>query len=379
MSHRAGHVVIVGGGVTGLAAALVLRHAPDPPAVTVCEAGHVGHGPQRHAPGLVLPELLDPWGRIARGLDAATCEALYRFAQRGPAWLRATLGEAAGPETEVWHVPTSEAEWEDLQATAALYAQWGTPHFVIHKRAPATDGPLDLEAAVLVQAGVLWVSRTALLGTLLTRVRAAGAEVCEATAVTALRDDADGVVAVHAGGEVRGDAAIVACEGAAGQVVPALAGAITPWRGQGARAKGPQLRRPVICNYGHETYVPHDLGSYGLEIEVACLNPAPGPEDCTLEAEPTDRFQSFLQSFCELRIGDPSGVHFTRPWAATTAFTPDGLPLVGPLPGRPHVAVAAGFHARGLSWGVAAGTALAAGLLGDEPGIPAALSPSRLI
>jgi glycine/D-amino acid oxidase-like deaminating enzyme len=190
---------------------------------------------------------------------------------------------------------------------------------------------------------------------------------------------ADAVQVETAAGPLTAAMVLVACEGASRDVLPALSGVVTPWRTQGMRAIGPQLRQPVICNYGHEIYLPHDLGTLGLEIEVAGLNPNPDEEDCTLDPATTDRFQAFLQSFCELRLGGRGGVSFSRPWAAPTAFTPDGLPLVGALPGRPEVLVAAGFHGRGLAWGVAAGVAIAERIRGGEDTVPERLAPRRLL
>ena len=372
-------VLVIGGGATGLAAAIALREGAAAPRVVVCEAGHVGYGPQRHAPGLVLPDLLDPWGRVARGMGDAACRALHDFAATGPAWLRARLGAEAGRDTEVRYLPTTDTEWEDLRRTAALFASWGVPHTLMDERPPAMDGPLDFDAAALVRRDVLWASRPLLAARLAGLARAAGVDLREGCPVGALRTDGDGVVADTQAGPVRAAVALVACEGAAGDLVPALAEAVRPWRGQGLRAHGLTLPTPVLCNYGHEMYLPHDLGGLGTELEVAGLNPSPGEADCTLEAVPTDRFQGFLQSFCELRLGARTGVRYSRPWAAPTAFTPDGLPLVGALPGRPEILVAAGFHGRGLAWGVAAGVALAARLRGGADTVPPALDPRRLV
>lgn len=375
----AADVLVIGGGATGLAAAIALREGAAPPRVVLCEAGHVGHGPQRRAPGLVLPDLLDPWGRVARGLPADACRALHDFAGRGPSWLRARLGAEAGRDTDVWWLPTTDTEWDDLQRTAALYAAWGVPHRLVDERPPAMDGPLDLDAAALVRRDVLWVARPLLASRLAALARATGVDLREGCPVHVLRSGGDGVTAETPRGAVRASVALIACEGAAGAVVPSLAVAVRPWRGQGLRAHGLTLPAPVLCNYGHEMYLPHDLGALGTEVEVAGLNPSPGEADCTLDPTPSDRFQGFLQSFCELRLGARTGVRYSRPWAAPTAFTPDGLPLVGTLPGRPEILVAAGFHGRGLAWGVAAGVALAERLRGGPDAVPPALDPRRLL
>jgi len=134
-------------------------------------------------------------------------------------------------------------------------------------------------------------------------------------------------------------------------------------------------------NFGHEQYLPHEIAPGRWEVEVAGLNPSPGPEDCTLVATPTPRFQGFLESFTALRLQAPPGTAYGDGWAAPTSFTPDRLPLIGALAGRPEIRVAAGFHGRGLTWGIAAGVALARELRGlplDVP-IPNELAPGRFL
>jgi D-amino-acid dehydrogenase len=352
------------------------------PSVVVCEAGAIGRGASRRAPGLVLPELLDPWGRVARSVAPERCEALFRFAASGAAWLTAFGGDAVGMTTPVWYVPGSRVEWDDLRATAELYTQWGLKHQMLDRRPPSEDGRLDLDAAALIVPEVLWVERGTCVQRMAATARAQGAEVCERRPVTALTTgDGEGVRLETPDGPIRAATVIVACGAEAARLVPALAGIVTPWRGEGMRARGVSLEHPVITNFGHEQYLPHELKPGRWEVEVAGLNPSPGPEDTTFDAKPTPKFQGFLESFTALRLNAPPGAGYDESWAALTSFTPDRLPVVGALPGRPEIRVSSGYHARGLSWGVAAGVALARQLRGLdlEPPIPDELSPGRFV
>lgn len=64
--------------------------------------------------------------------------------------------------------------------------------------------------------------------------------------------------------------------------------------------------------------------------------------------------------------------------AGIVAESCDGLPIVGPIPGRPRVVVCVGFGAAGLTWGFGAAAAVVDGLLGraGDP-VPPALSTAR--
>ena len=68
------------------------------------------------------------------------------------------------------------------------------------------------------------------------------------------------------------------------------------------------------------------------------------------------------------------------PWAAVVGESCDGLPLIGPLPGRPRQVALLGFGIAPTAWGPAAVEAVANGILGLSEGwVPAALRASRFL
>jgi sarcosine oxidase, subunit beta len=64
-------------------------------------------------------------------------------------------------------------------------------------------------------------------------------------------------------------------------------------------------------------------------------------------------------------------------WCGIEAFTPDGVPLIGPVPGLDGAWVAAGFCGHGFQLSPAVGRAVAAALLGGDAPELAPFSPSR--
>jgi len=173
----------------------------------------VGEQPNRRAPGLLLPELLDSWGRVARSVAPERCEALHRFAASGIRWMRDHCGSDCGIETQVWYVPGSQVEWNDLQATAELYSRWGVMHQVLDRRPPNEDGPLDLGAAALIVPSVMWIERHSLAERLAAAACGGGATLMEESPVTAITAGTDGRTRLRTPtGELSATTVIVACD-----------------------------------------------------------------------------------------------------------------------------------------------------------------------
>jgi sarcosine oxidase subunit beta len=65
-----------------------------------------------------------------------------------------------------------------------------------------------------------------------------------------------------------------------------------------------------------------------------------------------------------------SGCKVARSWAGLEAFTPDELPVIGPVPGVEGVLVAAGFSGHGFALSPVVGDVLARLALGRDALLP---------
>lgn len=74
------------------------------------------------------------------------------------------------------------------------------------------------------------------------------------------------------------------------------------------------------------------------------------------------RAQAYLPALAELEA--------LRSWTGFRAATPDGLPLIGPVPGDASVIVATGHEGLGITTALATGELVAAHLTGAAPAIP---------
>ena len=79
---------------------------------------------------------------------------------------------------------------------------------------------------------------------------------------------------------------------------------------------------------------------------------------------PTATVQGALETFLRDAFPRFADRPVVRRWGGTMAFTPDGLPAQGTVPGVPAALYAAGFNAHGMSLGFATGKRLAASLVG---------------
>ena len=97
-------------------------------------------------------------------------------------------------------------------------------------------------------------------------------------------------------------------------------------------------------------------------------------DELTSVSEPSSRIQDALDTFLRMELRVEAAV--THRWAGVMGFSPDGLPLVGQVPGTPGVYVCGGYTGHGMGFAVNAARTLVAQITGGGP-IPRWLDASR--
>lgn len=359
-------VVIVGGGVIGLSAAYHLRHAEPAARVTVVERERAGAaasgasaagvrvmGRDRAERALALASLAR-WPELDRELEAETG---YR---RGGG-LRAVLDEA------------------DLPAAAAAVAEQqadGVPVTLVGPAHARTLAPGLTEACV--GAIVCPIDGQAEAGLTVAAFAAAarrlGARLREGAAAFSVSVEAGRVagVVLEDGERLAADAVIVAAGAwTAGLLAPlgvelplrarALQMLLTESPAAGAHGPVPALA-PVIGCVGQ-------LLSLKQLASGAFLIGGGWPADVVDAARNLWRLRddSVEGNLAVARLVYPSlaRLPLDRAWAGIEAFTPDELPLLGPVAGIAGLLVAAGFSGHGFALAPAIGEVLARLALGQ--------------
>ncbi len=349
-------VAIVGGGITGCSCALALASAGL--SVRVHDRRGIAEGASGRNGGFALrggaaryDVARDSYGPgAAASLWRWTEDCLERMMELGDGALRRTgsLRLAADEEergqilseNEALHEDGFEAEWRD-----DLAPQLESFHGAIFHPGDASIQPAH------------FVRRLAGLAA------DAGAELREGERVDSLDDlDADHVV--------------IATDGSGRGLLPELDEAIWPARGQVVATEPlPELLydKPHYARGGFDYWQQLPDGRLVLG----------GFRDFSIMSELTDEevttpvIQEALDAFLRELVGyDPPVSHR---WAGIFGLTQDMLPLVGPVPGRDGIWVAAGYSGHGNVLGFGCGELVAAAILGGGAPELELFDPARLL
>jgi gamma-glutamylputrescine oxidase len=337
-------VAIVGAGVTGCAAAL--RLAESGLRVRVHDQRGVAEGASGRNGGFALrggasrydvaretygaEQASGMWHWTEAALD--TIEGLAGDALRRPGSLRLAADDEERDEIRLEYEALRddgiEAEWvDDLPGHLAGRFKGGIVH--------PGDGALQ---------PARWVRRLAALAA------EAGAEIRE-------RDRVDDVSALDA------DQVVVATDGYGHGLIPELSETIWPTRGQ-VIVSEPLDRmlydRPHYARQGFDYWqqLPDGRMLLGGFRDVSILDEL---TDVEILTEP---IQTSLESYLGVLIGEPPRV--SHRWAGIFGLTQDMLPLVGRVPGRENVWVAAGYSGHGNVLGFACGELVAQAIRGED-------------
>jgi gamma-glutamylputrescine oxidase len=350
--------IVVGGGVTGCSCALTLAQAGL--AVRLYEAREVAGGASGRNGGFALRGGAGPYDRARAELGPERARRLWELTERTLNRLESLAGDAFRRVGSL-RLAADPAERDALAAehdalrTDGLAVEWIEPDQLGEPLAGLFHGAILHPPDGALQPA-RWVRRLARLAA------EAGAEIIEHTPVEPADLDADAVV--------------VATDGSTGALLPELGEVVRPVRGQVVVTEPlPELRyaRPHYARAGYDYW--HQLPDRRLVLG--------GSRDAALEDEYTDVEQTTpvvqerIEALVERLAGSRPAI--THRWAGIWGDSPDGLPLVGPVPGRAGVWVAGGYAGHGNVLGFACGDLVARAVLGDPPAELALFEPGRLL
>jgi glycine/D-amino acid oxidase-like deaminating enzyme len=354
-------IVIVGGGLIGLSAALHLRRAEPGARVTVLERLRVGAAASGASAAGVRVMGRDPAER------ALALESLKRW----PDLHRELEGETGYRRGGGLRVALDEAEWNEAPGAVAEQRADGVPVELVdgvtaHRLAPGLSPhcrggvhcPIDgqAEAVATVRAFAEAARR---LGARLEEGAGARALVVEGGRVVAIvRDD---------GRREPCDVAIVAA-GAWSAALLAQVGVDLPLRGRPLQMlltdPGPVALAPVVGCFNRRLSLKQLANGTYL---IGGGWPARIVDEATNRWEVLDDSVRGSLDVARAVYAPLKGRTLARSWAGIEAFTPDDLPLLGPVPGIDGLLVAAGFSGHGFALVPVSGDILSRLALGLDP------------
>lgn len=374
-------VAVLGGGLLGCAAAYWLaRSGAD---VTLFEQGALASGATGRNGGFVVAGTAALYHEAIATLGHQAARSVWRLTLRNRTLLRDVLAEEqiACDYREPGHLTlaTSPAHQLALGQAAVAMAADGFGGELYDR--PQVAQLLGLALGEQVVGG-LFMPENALLHSvrlvqgLAGAARRHGARLCIHTPVQQIVPAGDGVLLHSAAGTTRADALIVATNAWLGHLVPALAPAIMPVRGQVlAYAPLPPQFRVGVGAALSATGEYWQQAPDGTIILGGCRAAATG-HDVGLLSGTSAEVQQALEAVLPTLFPDLQGLRVVRRWGGPMAFTPDHTPVADALPGLRQGWFVGGFSGHGMPFGMVLGKLLAEAATAGH--MPAELHPLRL-
>jgi glycine oxidase len=361
-------VVVVGGGVIGLATAWVL--ADEGRQVVLLDRGEPGRAASWAGAGILAPG--------AKRMPAEPMAALRSLSARVyPEWAERLKAET-GLDTGYRRCGGLEIAWDEagaraLEAKAQLWEQEGVAHGrLVDREIQAVEPAVSPHILMAYHLpGRAQVRNPRLLKALQMACQARGVDLRPSQAVLGLEVAGERAVGVRTvGGPIAADSVVLAAGAWSGSLLPDSGMCPTPpVKGQMVllRAGRPLLRG--IVEDGLRYLVPRDDG----RVLAGATEEDAGFDTRTTPGAVRDLIDLALR-ICPA-LGE---AEFERAWAGLRPGSLDHLPYVGPVPGVEGLFLAAGHRRIGLQ--TAPGTALVMAdlIAGRTPRVPIdALRPGR--
>lgn len=367
-------VVIVGGGLAGVACALFLAEGGARP-VLLEARDDVGRGGSGRHPGILFGGTGEPPFRLLDALGEVRGREVYDFGRQSVDLLaeRTPVARTGG----LW-VALDDREGAQMDANAAALERMGVTAVVLPEGAVEEMIGEAFGPALLVTEDAL-VDPAAAVADLAGAAEGLGARIFVRSRVTGVERVDAGVRVSVDGGSIVADVVVLAAEAASVDVHEFFHDKITPVREQ-ALITAPTTLPLCVGIRGQQGWFGARTDVGGRLVVRGARWSTPHFEVGETEAVPGGPVAERLEGLLRARFPSLSGVPIVDRWAWIDAASCDGLPIVGPMPGSPRFLCLAGFNGNEAGLGVRAARVVADGLLtGRAPGLPQGFGPERFV
>jgi gamma-glutamylputrescine oxidase len=377
-------VAVLGAGIAGCVAALTLARAGA--RVVVLDGRRPGEGATGRSAGFLIRGTADHPNHVAAALGEARTLELWQYTMASLNALMALVDDermSCGLQRAGGLVlALDDDEARDLEASAHLIGRVAPPGDVWTAAEVTQRTGFAGFTAGWFRPDDAMVDPARLCTGLAAAAERAGACLVPGVAVSHVEEAPRRPLHVHTGrGVLRADRALLAVNAALGRLAPALADVVTPVRAQmqvtAPDPRGVSLRWPVYAHHGYEYWRQEPTGEL-LFGGARWAEPGAerGVSDDTRVSEVVYAAQ---RAFVTRHLPAFAALTPSARWTGIMAYTPDGLPLVGALPGHDRQWVCAGWNGHGLALAPRSATLVCEAALGTRASgdIPAMFAPGR--
>ncbi len=350
-------VIVVGGGIVGAATAYWLGRRRPSMRVALVEARTLGAGASGRNAGFILQGTAADYLSDVERFGTRTARRLWHFTRENRDLLASELrGAAFGWESEGSLTVAGDAdEDERLRASVSHLRAAGAP--VVYLEPKKTNRRLHATGL----HGGLYVTSGGVVNPLqLVRYLAdeSGAELHTHYPVTRIRWAGDGVTLGSSDRSIWGRRVVLAVGSALPELVPSLSRFVRPVRAQMLATAPTDASSIPVPVYSHEG------GFYVRQLADGTVL-AGGGRHQHRAAEETDvdtttpAVQATIERYLHTHYPWTQSLAIRRRWSGIMGFSPDGRPVVGPVPEHAESVFATGFTGHGMGYGVRMGRLLA--------------------
>jgi glycine/D-amino acid oxidase-like deaminating enzyme len=372
-------VVVVGAGIAGGVAALLLARAGA--SVALLDGRAPGRGATGRSAGFLIRGTADHPDRVAAAIGRERALALWRFTADSVELLVRLLDEeridCALRRDGGLVLALDEDERRSVEASAGFLGEgelWSAAE--VEHRAGFVDATAGWFRH---QDGVLDPFRLA--GGLAAAAERHGACVATGVTVHAIEDSPGGATVRTDRGDIVAGTTLLAVNSALPMLEPRFRDTIQPVRAQmhatAPAAPGSRLPWPVYAHHGFEYWRQEPSGEL---LFGGCRWAAEAGRECgvTDDAHVSPLIHEVQRAFVVRHLPAFADLPARQCWTGIMAFTPDGLPLVGAVPGAERRLVCVGWNGHGLALAPLSAALVVDGILG-RPGArpPRMFDPGR--
>ena len=353
--HRC-DVAVIGGGIVGCSAAYWLTRARPDLRVAIVDQGQLASGASGRNAGFILQGAGSDYLLDVRRFGQERAKRLYRFTRENRDQIFEQFGAAAQVEsTGSLVVAGSEEEDRRLQEAVGMMRSDGAP--AMYFSADETNRRIsgrDFLGSLYAPSGAVMnpVSLVQAVG------RASGADVLENHQVQHIEPASEGVSIETSVRMVRAERVVVALNAYLPMLFPALGRYVRPVRAQMLATTPLSERWLDVPVYSHDGFYYVRQSRSGIILAGGGRRRHEAVE-VGYDVVTTRPVQDDIEAYLRRHFPKASGMRVDLRWSGIMGFSPDGLPVLGPIPGLAGSFFAAGFSGHGMAYGFRFGKLLA--------------------